>query len=74
MTTIVQATLVNGVFLPDQEIDLPESSRVQLTIQTLDEQRAQALEAWKSILASLAESPLHLGGKRYTREELYDRD
>lgn len=72
MIARVDATLVNGVLKPDQNLQLPDQSRVHLTIEAITAQTKSA-DAWTSILARLKLRPLHLGAKRITREELYDR-
>jgi predicted DNA-binding antitoxin AbrB/MazE fold protein len=72
MTTQMTATVVGGVFKPDQPVPLPEQTRVKLTVEPVEEwSREKALAAWEALKTLLQEQPLHLGGKRYTRDELY---
>jgi predicted DNA-binding antitoxin AbrB/MazE fold protein len=74
MTTQMTATVVGGVFKPDQPLPLPEQTRVKLTVEPVEEwSREKALAAWEALKTLLQEQPLHLGGKRYTRDELYER-
>jgi predicted DNA-binding antitoxin AbrB/MazE fold protein len=74
MSTQVNATVVNGMLKPDQVLPLAEHSRVRLTIAPLEEWSPEkARAAWESLKAMIRERPLHLGGKRYTRDELHER-
>jgi hypothetical protein len=74
MTTQVTATVVGGMLKPDENLQLAEQTRVKLTVEPIEEwSREKALAAWESLKAWLKENPLHLGGKRCTRDELYDR-
>lgn len=74
MTTQVTATFVNGMLKPDQALPLPDQSRVRLTIEPIEEWTPEGgLAAWESLKALIRERPLHLGGKRYTRDELHER-
>jgi len=74
MTTRVEATLTNGVLKPDRPLPLPDQTRVRLTVEPIEEWSPEkARAAWEALQARLKERPLHLGGKRFTRDELYDR-
>lgn len=74
MNTHIDATVINGVFHPDEPVQLPDRSRVRLTVQPIEAWSAETARAeWESLKASLAKHPVHLGGKRFTRDELYDR-
>ena len=74
MTTRVEATLTNGVLKPDRPLPLPDQTRVRLTVEPVEEWSPEkARAAWEALQARLRERPLHLGGKRFTRDELYDR-
>lgn len=75
MTTTVTATFANGVLTPDQPLPLGEQERVKLTIEPLEawsEEKAQA--AWEEFKKRITEKPLHLGGEKFSRDELYDRN
>ncbi|HKB02537.1 MAG TPA: antitoxin family protein [Gemmataceae bacterium] len=74
MTTRVEATLTNGVLKPDRPLPLPDQTRVRLTVEPIEEWSPEkARAAWEALQARLKERPLHLGSKRFTRDELYDR-
>lgn len=74
MTTQVEATFIDGVLKPDQQLPLPDQTRVRLTIEPIKERSPEkARAAWEAIKARLKEHPLHFGGQRYTRDELHER-
>ncbi len=75
MTTHVTATFENGMLKPDQALPLTEQARVKLTIEPLTDQWTpeKGRAAWEALDKRLQEAPLHFGGERYSREELYDR-
>jgi hypothetical protein len=74
MTTHISATWTGGVLKPDSALPLPDQTRVRLTVQLIEEWSPEnARAAWKALQARLKERPLHLGGKRIRRDELYDR-
>ena len=74
MTTQMTATVINGMLKPDQALPLAEHTRVRLTIQPIEDWSPEtARAAWESLKAMIRERPLHLGGKRYTRDELHER-
>ena len=73
MSTEVTGTVLGGALNLDQPLSLPDQSRVRVTIQPLD-----ANDGWRSALDALErlrkERPIHAAGKRFTRDELYERD
>jgi hypothetical protein len=74
MTTRTTATVVNGMLKPDERLPLADQTRVNVTIEPIEERSAKAaIAAWESIAARLQKRPLHFGGVRYTRDELHDR-
>ena len=74
MTMQITATIVDGVFKPDLPVPLPEQTRVKLTIEAIDAWTPETgRAAWEAFKVFVKENPVHLGGKRCTREELYDR-
>jgi hypothetical protein len=74
MITHIDATVIGGVLHPDQPIPLPDRSRVRLTIEPIEALAPEkARSVWELLKASLAKQPLHLGGKRFSRDELYER-
>lgn len=74
MTTQVTATVVGGMLKPDAPLPLAEQTRVNLTIETIEDlSQGKALAAWEAIKMQLKEHPLHFGGQCYTRDELHER-
>jgi hypothetical protein len=74
MSTQVTATLVNGMLKPDQPLALADQTRVELTIEPIEQwSQAGATAAWESLKARLRERPIHGGGKRFTGDELHER-
>lgn len=73
MTTT--ATFENGTLRLDDALPLEERARVRVTIEPINdwsEEKAQA--AWEELKRMIAEKPLHLGGGKFSRDELYDRN
>lgn len=72
--TQITATFENGMFKPDQPLPLAERSRVRLTIEPIEAWSPETAQAaWEALKAQIREQPLHLGGKRFTRDELHER-
>ena len=72
MTTHVTATVVGGMFKPDQSLQLPERTRVNLTVEPIVE-KLDPVAAWESLKARLRARPIRGLGQRYTRDELHER-
>ncbi len=73
MNTQVNATVVGGGLQLDQQLTLPDQSRVRVEIEPLGDSHSgfkQALEDWKHLNQ---QHPLHLGGQPFSRDELYER-
>lgn len=66
-------TVVAGALRLDQQLELPDQSRVRVAVEPLDGYQSRfraGLESWK---AFCEEHPVHAGGKRYSRDELHER-
>lgn len=80
MTTDVLATFEDGVFKPETPVDCPDHSRVRLKIEQVDRQarwdatREERDAALKRFIEGAIKHPIHSGGERFTRDELYERD
>jgi len=74
MKTQMTATVVNGTLKLDQPIDLPDDSRVTVLIEPVPGSTRDSMSSWKAIQERSKQSPLHTGGHRFSREELYERD
>ena len=73
MITQVTATLVSGMLKPDESVALPDQTRVLLTIEPILE-RPEAAAAWQTLKDRLRQRPVHAAAKRFTRDELHERD
>ncbi len=73
MTTHLIATVVSGVFKPDQPLPLPELTRVRLTVEPVVE-TAESVKAWEGFKSWIRQNSLHGMGRRLTRDELHERD
>lgn len=72
MSTQVMATVVHGMLKPDENLPLPDQTRVRLTIEPIAEWSPEkARAAWAAIQTRLKQHPIHGGGVRYTRDELH---
>jgi len=74
MKTETTGTIVSGVLQLDGRIDLPDKSRVRVAVEPLEEWRTRfqtGLKAWKQLCQ---DRPVNSGGRRYTRDELHERD
>ena len=74
MITQVTATLVSGLLKPDESVALPDQTRVMLTIEPNLERPESAAAAWQTLKNRLRQRPVHAAGKRFTRDELHERD
>jgi hypothetical protein len=72
MITQVAATVVGGLLKLDESLQLPDQTRVTLTIEPLVE-TLDSVAAWESLKAWVRENPLHDLGPRLTRDELHER-
>ena len=73
MKSQTTGTLVDNVVQLDEPVDLPNHSRVNVSIERIgDEARDQtsALESFKELIR---QHPIHSGGHHYTRDELHER-
>jgi hypothetical protein len=73
MPEAATGTLVGNTIHLDAPLNLPDETRVSLTVLPLTPERAEALAAWEATKARLREHPIHGDGKRFTRDELHER-
>ena len=74
MKTETTGTIVAGVLQLDERIDLPDNSRVRVAVEPLREWRTRfqtGLKAWQQLCQ---DRPVNSGARRYTRDELHERD
>lgn len=73
--TNVTGKVVNGGLELDQALDIENERRVRVTIQEIeDSAETTPDEALEALLQLIREKPIHGGGIKFTREELYERD
>ncbi len=72
MKAELTAVVVNGLLKPDEELFLPNETRVKLTIETVGNE-PDAASVWDGLKARLRQRPVHGGGKHLTREEMHGR-
>lgn len=70
----MMATVVGGRLDLDAPIELPDTTRVSVTVESVPNENATCLEAWEAWRKSLLEDRVDSGGVRFTRDELYDRN
>lgn len=75
MTTTGMATVVNGTLQLDTPMDLPEQSRVKVTVSPLTDDATQArrIKAFAEFRASVNEVNFKSDGERLTREQMHER-
>jgi hypothetical protein len=72
MRTEIAATMINGVPTPDVPLPVPDQTPVRLVVETVEPKR-EPIAAWKALEERLRLRPVHGGGKRLNRDELYGR-
>jgi hypothetical protein len=73
MISRISATVVDGELKLDEPVPLPARTRVTVTIETVTHEEPRQA-AWQRFERRLREHPLHLGGRDWSREDLYERD
>ena len=75
MIQVIAATFEHGVFKPDQQPALPESTRVRLVVETLNEDTDDSYrqQAWANLEQLWQESTFNSHGDRLTRDQLHER-
>jgi len=73
--TELQGTIVAGRIELDQPVELPDSSRVGVTLRPIVQPATtDRREAWQRLKRRLSERPIHAGGEKFVRGDLYERD
>ena len=73
MTTETTATVIGGSLHLDEPLNLPDQTRVRVTVVATGDERQRRLEAWKKLQEYMRTHPLNSGGLRFTRDQLHDR-
>lgn len=74
MNMTLSATVVDGCLHPDSPLGLPDRSHVTLTIHSSVPDSVRSGLAWESMKRRIREQPLHTGGRKFTRDELHERN
>jgi predicted DNA-binding antitoxin AbrB/MazE fold protein len=75
MIQVIAATFEDGVFKPDQQPDLSESTRVRLLVEAINGGAEESLrdKAWASLEQIWQNSTFNSHGDRLTRDQLHER-
>ena len=73
MKSRMTATVENGQLKLDERLQLPDASRVQVTIESVGDWRSTFKAGLASWIQLCDERPVRSGGRRFTREELHER-
>lgn len=73
MSQTILATFEDGVFRPEQRLDLPPHTRVRLIVDLVAEETALAHEAWNELEELWQEASVDSGGQRLARDQLHER-
>jgi predicted DNA-binding antitoxin AbrB/MazE fold protein len=75
MIQVIAATYQDGVFRPDQQPALSESTRVRLIVETGSEETDETLQqcAWASLEQLWRASTFDSRGDRLSRDQLHER-
>ena len=65
--------LVGKVVQLDEPIDLPNHSRVNVSIEWIGDEALDRRAAFESFKELIQQHPIHSGGHHYTRAELHER-
>lgn len=72
MRTHTTATVNHGQLELDEPLNLPDQSRVQVTVELRDDWRARYLSGLERLRLLIEEQPIR-AGVRFTRDELHER-
>jgi len=73
MKTQIIATVEKGQLTLDKPLDLPDRSRVQLTVEPIPDSGNGPVAAWQSLRQRVRERPVYSGGQHFSRDELHER-
>ena len=77
MTTQVMATVVDGELKLDAPLELPNASRVKIVVEvemSAEQRQEKFRRGVTELLDYIEKHPIHLGGLRFTRDQLHERD
>ena len=74
MRTEIAGTVVRGALDLDRPLNLPDQSRVIVWVEPVENWRTRLKEGLNSWREFCKQHPVHSGGRRYSRDELHERD
>jgi len=69
----VTGTVVDGSLMLDQKLNLPDQSRVNVTLEPLGDEVSTRPRDLERLTESFARYSLDIGPRTWKREDLYDR-
>lgn len=69
----IPVTYRDGVFEPERSVSLPNGSKGRVSVATDDPTPETRRAAWEFFDRIRREKLIRFGGKKFNREELYDR-
>jgi predicted DNA-binding antitoxin AbrB/MazE fold protein len=73
LVQVISATFENGVFKPDEALNLLPHTRVRLLVESLEDETKKQ-QAWETVLRLWKQSNIDSKGERLIREQLHERD
>jgi hypothetical protein len=73
MNEQVMGTVVDGAVELDSPLQLPNQTRVLVKVELVAPTTKATESGWEAMERLIRERPIHLGGVRYTRDELHER-
>jgi hypothetical protein len=73
MKTQAIATVEQGRLTLDKPLDLPDRSRVRLTVEPIADSGNDPVAAWQSLRQRVRERPVYSGRRHFSRDELHER-
>lgn len=73
MKTEATGIVLGGGLQLDEQLALPDHSRVRVAVETIEDRMTryrEGLKAWKELCET---HPIHAEGRRFTRDELHER-
>ncbi len=73
MVQVITATYSDGIFTPDEHLNLLPGTQVRLLVEPLEAASEAAASAWEELNRLCAESSVDSGGHHLTRDQLHER-
>lgn len=75
MVHVIAATFEDGVFKPDQRLNLCPKTRVRLVVEPLEEdtEKMRRQQAWEAVEQVWQQSTIDSKGERLSRQQLHER-